>query len=185
MNQQHYSQAARVLHQGGVIAYPTEAVWGLGCDPYNEIAVQKLLSLKQRPVEKGIILVAASMEQVQPLLKNLDAVSLARLEASWPGPNTWLIPDPDNVIPTWIKGEHASVAVRVSAHAGVIALCKAFGGPVVSTSANIAGLEPARILSEVSAYFGDFIDYYLPGSLGDLEQPTRIQDLRDSRVVRS
>jgi L-threonylcarbamoyladenylate synthase len=185
MNQWHFSQAARVLHGGGVIAYPTEAVWGLGCDPYNEKAVQRLLALKKRPVDKGVILVAADMAQLQSLLNHLDSTSLALLKRSWPGPNTWLIPDPDNIIPSWIKGQHTSVAVRVSAHPGVVALCKAFGGPLVSTSANPAGCQPAKTLLRVNTYFEKKLDYCLPGSLGDLTQPTRIQDLRDSRVVRS
>lgn len=185
MNQWHYSQAARILHNGGVISYPTEAVWGLGCDPYNETAVRQLLALKRRPVDKGVILVAASMAQIAPLLKHLDDASLARLTASWPGPNTWLVPDPDNIIPIWIKGQHQSVAVRVSAHPGVVALCNAFGGPVVSTSANLAGTSPARTLLRVRTYFDKRLDYYLPGVLGDLAQPTSIQDLRDCRVVRS
>ncbi|WP_372738719.1 L-threonylcarbamoyladenylate synthase [Neptunomonas sp.] len=185
MNQWHYSQAARALHAGGVIAYPTEAVWGLGCDPYNETAVRRLLALKRRPVHKGVILVAASMTQIEPLLRGLAPEHLERLQASWPGPNTWLLPDPDNIIPSWIKGKHSSVAVRVSAHPGVILLCKAFGRPIVSTSANPSSAEPARSLLRVNTYFGKKLDYYLPGKLGDLAQPTTIQDLRDSRVVRS
>lgn len=185
MNQWHFSQVARVLRGGGVIAYPTEAVWGLGCDPYNEEAVQRLLALKKRPVEKGVILVAANMLQIQPLLDLVDSESLARLNSSWPGPNTWLIPDPENIIPPWIKGKHSSVAVRVSAHPGIIEMCKAFGGPIVSTSANPSGAYPAKSLLRVSTYFGRELDYCLPGSLGDSAQPTRIQDLRDSRVVRS
>ncbi len=185
MNQWHYSQAARVLDAGGVIAYPTEAVWGLGCDPYNETAVQRLLALKRRPVEKGVILVAANLLQVAPLLRGLTPEQLDRLQASWPGPNTWLLPDPDNIIPSWIKGQHSSVAVRVSAHAGIIALCKAFGRPIVSTSANPASASPARTLLRVNTYFGNKLDYCLPGKLGELAQPTTIQDLRDSRVVRS
>lgn len=103
MNAWHFAQAARVMHQGGVIAYPTEAVWGLGCDPYNEDALMQLLALKKRPVEKGVILVAANMAQVGPLLEGLTGDELKRLEASWPGPNTWLLPDPQNLIPAWVK----------------------------------------------------------------------------------
>ena len=185
MNQWHYSQAARALKAGGVIAYPTEAVWGLGCDPFNEAAVRRLLALKRRPVDKGVILVAANMSQIAPLLHGLAPEQLDRLQASWPGPNTWLLPDPDNIIPAWIKGQYPSVAVRVGAHAGVMSLCKAFGGPIVSTSANPSSALPAKTLLKVSTYFGNRLDYCLPGKLGDLAQPTTIQDLRDNRVVRS
>ncbi len=185
MNQWHFAQAARVLHEGGVVAYPTEAVWGLGCDPFNEAAVQRLLSLKKRPVEKGVILVASRVEQIAPLFDPLSASEKEKLLASWPGPNTWLLPDPDNLIPSWIKGEHASVAVRISDHPGVAALCDAFGGCIVSTSANPAGSEPARSLLRVSVYFARRTDYIVPGVIGKLAQPTQIRDLRDSRVVRS
>jgi L-threonylcarbamoyladenylate synthase len=185
MNQWHFAQAARVLQDGGVIAYPTEAVWGLGCDPFNEKAVNRLLALKKRPVEKGVILVASSVEQIAPLFDPLTDSEKEKLLATWPGPNTWLLPDPDNLIPQWIKGEHDSVAVRISAHAGVAALCDAFGGCIVSTSANPAGSEPARSLLRVSVYFARKADYIVPGNIGKLAQPTRIQDLRDSRVVRS
>jgi len=185
MNQWHYSQAARVLHQGGIIAYPTEAVWGLGCDPFNEDAVMRLLALKKRPVEKGVILVASSMAQIAPLLSSLSEAELAQLKQTWPGPQTWLLPDPDHLIPSWIKGKHNSVAIRVSAHLGVASLCNAFKGPIVSTSANLSGAVPAGSLLRVSVYFGQNIDYSLPGKLGGLKQPTRIQDLRDSRVIRS
>ncbi len=184
MNQWHYSQAARKLHQGGVVAYPTEAVWGLGCDPFNEAAVNKLLLLKKRPVEKGVILIAAAIEQVSYLLDPLSASEIDTLSASWPGPNTWLIPDVLNQTPAWIKGKHKSVAVRVSDHSGVQKLCQAYGGAIVSTSANPGGATPARNSFEVGVYFGCRVDYCLPGKLGGLAKPTQIRDLRSSDIIR-
>lgn len=185
MNAWHFSQAARMLEAGGVIAYPTEAVWGLGCDPFNELAFDRLLELKRRPLKKGVILIAGDMKQVDPLLANLSADQLSQLEATWPGPVTWLLPDPDNRIPEWIKGDHDSVAVRVSAHLGVQGLCKAFGAPVVSTSANVGGANPSKTLFEVSTYFGNRLDYYLPGNVGKLDKPTQIRDLSSSQIIRS
>lgn len=185
MNTWHYAQAARVLKSGGVIAYPTEAVWGLGCDPYNIDAVKKLLLLKRRPMAKGVILVAADMEQVAPLLAGLTDEQLAQLKASWPGPSTWLIPDPDNLIPSWIKGEHSRVAIRVSNHLQVRLLCSAFGGMLVSTSANVGGAAPARSLLRVNTYFGSSLDYRLPGKLGGAASPTAIRDLCTGDTVRA
>ena len=129
--------AAQCLRRGGVIACPTEAVWGLGCDPFNHSAVLRVLALKQRPVEKGLLLVAAGMEQIEGLLAPLSQDQLAVLRQSWPGHVTWLIPDPDRRYPDWIRGEHASVAVRVSDHPVVSSICRAFGKPMVSTSANL------------------------------------------------
>jgi L-threonylcarbamoyladenylate synthase len=185
MNAWQISQAVRALRQGGVIAYPTEAVWGLGCDPNNEAALHKLLSVKQRPIEKGVILVAASTDQIAPLYDPLKDDEKAKLNATWPGPNTWLLPDPNDLIPAWVKGEHRDVAIRISAHPLVKALCEAFDGPIVSTSANPATLEPAKDLLKVNTYFRRKIDFILPGALGGLDRPTQIRSLRSGAMVRA
>ena len=88
------SAAADLLRRGGVIAYPTEAVWGLGCDPFDEAAVLRLLALKQRAVEKGLILIAAAASQFDGLLdwNALPEARRAAVHASWPGPHTWIVP---------------------------------------------------------------------------------------------
>jgi L-threonylcarbamoyladenylate synthase len=185
MNTWHISQAARVVRQGGVIAYPTEAVWGLGCDPFNASAVERLLLLKRRPVEKGVILIAASLSQVAPLIDPLTAEEKERLSATWPGPYTWLLPDPHEWVPNWIKGKHSEVAVRISDHPLVRALCTAVDGPLVSTSANPGGAAPAKSLWEVNAYFGSRLDYKVDGKLGGLGRPTRIQSLQGSKIIRN
>ncbi len=184
MNAWHVKQAARVLRSGGVVAYPTEAVWGLGCDPWQHAAFEQLLRLKQRPPEKGVILVAADLAQIAPLVEGLPDEALKRLLATWPGPHTWLLPDPHNWIPRWIKGQHAKVAVRVSAHPTVQALCRAWGAPLVSTSANPAGLPPARQGWKVRRYFGTTLDYQVPGRLGGLARPTPIRDLLTHQLLR-
>ncbi len=184
MNNWHLNQALRVLRGGGVIAYPTEAVWGLGCDPFNAAAIERLLELKRRPMHKGLILVAADMTQIKPLLQGLSDDQLAQLEASWPGPVTWLIPDPKGWAPEGVRGRHSSVAVRVSDHPVVRALCSAFGGPIVSTSANRSAAAPARSRLKVNTYFGQSLDYVVPGALGKLERPTQICDLGSKQLIR-
>ena len=178
------STAANVLREGGVIAYPTEGVWGLGCDPYCEQAVLRILSLKSRPVEKGLILVAGNMEQVEPLIRDLAAPYRQLLEDTWPGPHTWLLPDVDQVTPPWIKGQFDTVAVRVSRHPLVVELCEAFGGMIVSTSANPADLPPALSRAEVEGYFPAGIDMLVPGELGGQEGPSTIRDLMSQEVIR-
>lgn len=185
VNSWHLHQAVRVLRMGGIIAYPTEAVWGLGCDPFNEEAVRRLLALKQRPEHKGLIMAAASEELIAPLLKPLSAEQRARLSDTWPGPNTWLLPDPQQLIPAWVKGAHSGVAVRVSAHPLVQALSAEFGAPIISTSANISSAPPAKTKLKVKTYFGSGVDYIVDGSLGGLDRPTTIRDLSDLSVVRS
>ncbi|MGB0662652.1 MAG: L-threonylcarbamoyladenylate synthase [Pontibacterium sp.] len=175
--------ALAALKSGQVVAYPTEAVWGVGCDPLNHDAFKALLALKQRPLEKGVIIVAADIGQVQPLVAPLSDEQKAQLAATWPGPNTWILPDPNDWVPTWIKGQHAGVAVRVSDHPLVQALCTAFG-PLVSTSANPAGAPPAMSAAQVHDYFPEGLGYVLDGPLGGLDKPTTIRDIQTNKTLR-
>lgn len=184
INRFHIRRAARALESGGVIAYPTEGVWGLGCDPFDAQAVARVCALKQRDPGKGLILIASSIEQVTPLLAGLTAVELQTLCKGWPGPLTWLVPH-DNRVPDWITGGSPMVAVRVSAHPLVSALCREFSGPIVSTSANPSGRPPARTALQVRGYFAEQLDDILPGALGDQRGPTPIRDLRSGYVLRA
>ncbi len=185
MQPRHIDNAVTQLHNGGVIAYPTEGVWGLGCDPFDEAAVLRILRLKKRPVEKGLILVAAGVDQIAALLASLTSAERAIVLATWPGPTTWLLPDPEQRVPAWIKGKFATVAVRVSAHPGVIRLCRAFGGPLVSTSANPADAPPATTRVRVLTWFGDELDYVVPGRLGGQQGPSTIRALHSTVPVRA
>lgn len=174
----------RLLRNGGVIAYPTEAVWGLGCDPWNRDAVQRILALKQRPQHKGLILVAADTQQIQFLLEALPQQQREAARSHWPGPVTCLLPDPRRQIPAWVRGEHDTVAVRVTAHPLVRALCHAFGGPLVSTSCNPAGRPPARHPWQVAGYFAGQLDRVVHGRLGNQRQPSRILDIQNGVWLR-
>ncbi|NLD14282.1 MAG: threonylcarbamoyl-AMP synthase [Gammaproteobacteria bacterium] len=175
-------QAASTIRKGGVIAYPTEAVWGLGCNPWHAQAVQRILHLKQRPVHKGVILVAASMEQFDWLLQDLAPAQRQLLEDSWPGPNTWLVPH-HNRVPGWISGRHSSVALRVSSHPLIQALCS-LTGPLVSTSANPAGRPAATSRLRIEQYFHGRLDTILNAPLGRRQQPSTIRDLASGALIR-
>jgi L-threonylcarbamoyladenylate synthase len=178
--------AARVVRAGGLIAYPTEAVYGLGCDPRSATAVARLLWLKGRPAAKGLILIAAAREQLDPFV-DWAALAPERREevfASWPGPVTWLLPARD-AVPGWLHGGHPTIAVRVTAHGPVQALCRACGGPLVSTSANQTGRPPARTALAVRQIFGGEVDLILSGPLGGLDRPTEIREGSSGRVVRA
>lgn len=178
--------AAIALREGAVVACPTEAVWGLGCDPFNQAAVLRLLALKQRAVDKGLILVAASAAQFDGFADwtALPAGRAAAVRDSWPGPNTWIMPATPRV-PRWITGTHDSVALRVSAHPTVVALCEAFGGPLVSTSANLAGAPAPRTLEEFDPALLAAIDGHVIGETGDRSRPSDIRDARSGAVLRS
>ena len=179
----HLRTAVSTLELGGVLAYPTEAVWGLGCDPFNERAVRKLLRLKQRPMAKGLILIAATIEQVEPYLTLLTSQERAQVLQTWPGAHTWVVPV-DERIPVWVKGTHDSVAIRVSAHPPVRALCTAYGGVIISTSANKAGKKPASNPLQLVNIFGNGIDYILPAALGGQHKPSQIRDARTGAILR-
>ena len=184
MGQLDLQRACDHLLQGHVIAYPTEAVWGLGCDPYNQSAVKRIFAIKQRSPEKGLILVAASMEQLRPLLDPLSESQLNQLRSTWPGPITWLIPDSKKLIPGWIKGSHDSVAVRVSAHPLIRALCTQFKKPLVSTSANLSGEPTLRGRQELQQKIADKIDFIVEGELGTGKAPSEIRDLYTGQLIR-
>ena len=175
-------RAVKTIHQGGIIAYPTEAVFGLGCDPLNPDAVQRLLAVKQRPVDKGLILIASNLEQLQPFIQPLSKTNLAKIRKTWPGPVTWLLPKSDTC-PDWLSGQHDTIACRVSAHPAVIELCEAAGTALISTSANRAGQAPFRTAQQVRLHIGKDIDQVISDPVGTLANPTPIRTL-DNRVIR-
>ncbi|WP_368563195.1 Sua5/YciO/YrdC/YwlC family protein [Pseudoxanthomonas sp. UTMC 1351] len=173
------------LQHGGVVAYPTEAVWGLGCDPFNERAVHRLLAIKQRPMEKGLILIAAELDQLRPCLDlaALPAEQLGEVLASWPGPHTWVMPAGERA-PAWITGAHTSLAVRISAHPTVVSLCRAFGGPLVSTSANLSGQPAPLQRSGLDPVLLARLDGVTEGETGGLLRATPIRDARSGQQLR-
>ncbi|MCH8552191.1 MAG: Sua5/YciO/YrdC/YwlC family protein [Natronospirillum sp.] len=173
----------QVFFGGGLLAYPTEAVWGLGCDPFNATAVTRLLALKQRPVAKGLILVAGDWWVLAPWLAHLSAEQQGQLRETWPGPVTWLIPRPPGM-PYWITGQHDSLAVRLSAHPTVRQLTRATGVPLVSTSANRSGHRAARHGWQVRQWLGDSVELYVPGRTGGATRPSTIRDLATGAILR-
>lgn len=176
--------AVDALIAGEVIAWPTEAVWGLGCDPHNPTAVKKLLKIKQRQVEQGLILVAADFEQLQNLVAPVTVCEMGRALGSWPGPVSWLFPLRAET-PAWLSGQHQTLAVRVTDHPLTRRLCRVFGGPLVSTSANPSGLPAAASLADVEKYFvGSELAGYLKGELGVQGQVSQIRDLATDELIR-
>ncbi len=175
--------AAHWLRKGGLVAYPTEAVYGLGCDPTDVQALTRLLALKQRPWRKGLILIGADAAQLYPWLGPLDEARERRVLASWPGPVTWLWPAQPWVSPL-LRGEHRSLAVRVPGHPQARALCAAFGGAIVSTSANRAGQHPARSALEVRRKLGSRGLLILGGPVNRQSRPSRIMDSHSDQLLR-
>ena len=176
--------AARVIADGGLVAYPTEAVYGLGCDPWNRAAVLRLLALKRRDPAKGLILIAARPDQLAPFVAPLAAERMAEILASWPGPHTWLLPVRPRT-PGWLSGRFDTLAVRVTGHPLAAGLCLAYGGAIVSTSANVAERPPARTVGGVRRCLPDGPDLILAGACGGADRPSSIRDGRTGRVLRA
>lgn len=172
-------EAARILKNGGIVAYATEYCFGFGCDPMNRMAVLRLLRLKRRAVGKGLILIAADTTQLAPYVDAIPAPVLA----SWPGPHTWLLPARESV-PGWITGDHPKIALRVTAHPQAAALCRAADMALVSTSANRAGSAPVRSYRDAVRRFKGELDFVLPGMVGDAPAPTPIRDAASGALIR-
>lgn len=176
----------QALNDGGVIAYPTEAVYGLGCDPDNEAAVMALLAIKQRPVEKGLILIAANYSQLLPYVddKAIPLEKRYQIFSSWPGHISWVLPA-SKTAPKWITGKFDSIAVRVSAHPVVQQLCLAYGKPLVSTSANLSGQPSITDIIELEQSLGGMLSAIMPGALGGATQPSQIRSALTGDILRS
>jgi len=196
-------QAAKWLKEGQLLAYPTESVWGIGCDPYDQAAVQRILDIKQRPQAKGMIVVADSVSRLAPLLASLDDVQRQQIIDSWQTDDsrdeqhnrqahTWLLPIPQplaSIVPTWITGQHQTIAVRVISHPTVRQLCQQMVseenpfGLLVSTSCNPSGQTPASTFEAAYAYFDEQIGYLQGDTLG-YTLPSQIRDSTTGFVVR-
>lgn len=173
------------LQQGGIVVYPTEAVWGIGCDPRNEHAVMSLLKAKQRPVEKGLILIASDYSQLIPYVNEskIPEDRKAKIFNSWPGPYTWLLPVAEDT-PAWITGGSELIAVRVTDHPTVIRMCNEFGGAIISTSANVTGTPTEQLLENVKQVFGNQVEVYVDEALGGNTQASTITNSLTGEVIR-
>lgn len=177
-------QITAYLLQNQIVAYPTEAVFGLGCNPLSESAVKKLLDLKQRPVEKGLILIAPTLDFLLPFIDidELDESQLAKLKTHYDRPITWVVPAKSNV-PAFLTGKFNCIAVRLSDHPAVQALCEATGFALTSTSANLTGEPPCRTAKEVRSQFGEDFPV-LDLAVGNAKNPSEIRDLMTHQLFR-
>ena len=185
LNTWHLTLATRALREGGLVLHATEGVWGLACDTFNAHGVNRLLELKGRSVSKGLIVIGADAAVFAPELALISADQASVVQASWPGPETWILPN--QRFPYWITGEHSGVAVRVPGHPQARALAGAFAGPLVSTSANPSGLAPPTSMIRArgifpAAVFPAVSDYILPGEVLKPGSPSRIRTLAGKAI---
>jgi len=184
--QQDIQEAVTALQQGQLIAYPTESVFGLGCDPQQSDAVERLVKLKKRDADKGLIIIASNFEQLLPYIDTIDESIANHAKSFWPGPVTWLWPVKKSAsFSPLLTGKHQTIAVRVTAHPVAVALCDAFQGAVISTSANSEGSKPAKSAKEVQQYFSNQLTKIINADVGELLQPTSIYDVMTKAEIRN
>ncbi len=180
----HIRLAARALHRGEVIAYPTESVYGLGCDPNNLDAIEQLLLIKSRSAAKGLILIASDISQLEPWVDFSQVPDMQLLVKSWPGAETWIVPARKHISPL-LTGSHNTLAVRVTAHPIASSLCQQFKGPITSTSANRNGQREASDLFTARQFFNDKVNHYLPGIISGNNNPSRIRNALNGQTIRA
>ena len=176
-------RAKAMLRRGGVLAYATESCYGLGCDPRRADALRRVIRLKGRPNHKGMIVVAAELTQLQPLVHPLSSTDKQRLAKYWPGPNTLLLPAARRVLPLLRGRGRDKIAVRVTAHQETAALCRALGMALVSTSANLAKRRSLKNARDCRRLFGNKV-LTLPGRIGRRKSPSAIIDFASGRRLR-
>lgn len=179
-------KAASVVREGGVIAYATESVFGLGCNPSDESAVRRVIEIKRRPVSKGLIMIAGSREELSPFIneKALSPLCLSLMDKHWPGPFSIVVPASPS-LSRLVTGNRDTVAVRVTKHEGVRRICALLGYPLISTSANFSGEEPLRTYEDTVRVLGDLVDYVVPGETMRLRSPSTVIDGMTGKILRN
>ncbi len=170
------------LKRSGLIAYPTESCYGLGCDPRNPRALARLVRIKGRSAAKGLLLIADRFRRLRPFISPLPAADRARMQKSWPGPVTWVVPASGACHPL-LTGGRPTIAVRVTAHPGAARLCRELGMALVSTSANKSGKKPAKTAAECRRIFGARVRV-IDGRIGTRRRPSTLIDLATGTVLR-
>ena len=170
------------LRRGGLVAYPTESCYGLGCDPRHPRALKRLIRLKGRSAAKGLLLIADHSKRLQPFMRPLSPADRARMQQSWPGPVTWVVPA-SSACPPLLTGGRPTIAVRVTAHRGAARLCRSLRMALVSTSANQSGKKPAKTAAECRRIFGARVRV-IAGRIGTRKRPSTLIDLATGTILR-
>lgn len=183
LNVNDFNKAISSLNKGGVVLYPTESVYGLGASPDNEEAIKKIIKIKQRPPEKGFILIAAKVDMILPFIKKPNDTLWQKILNTWPGPVTWVFEKNDDAL-TLLSGKFNSLAIRVTEHPIAKKLSELFQKPLISTSANISGEPPVKTFAGLNPNLTDKVDCIIKGDCGNLAKPTPIFDALTGKQLR-
>jgi len=180
---EEYEDISDAIVKGKIIAYPTESVFGIGCDPENEQSINKIIEIKNRGKQKGLIIIADEVKKLSKFIHKdyLDLfIKKSDIESK---PTTWIVPSSKHVL-NLVKGEDSSVALRITQHPIASRICKYSNKAIISTSANISSKTPAKNSNEILMQFGEEIDIIVDGRVGDSIKPTQIVDLITNKVIR-
>ncbi|MBB6275257.1 L-threonylcarbamoyladenylate synthase [Porphyromonas circumdentaria] len=153
-------EAAEVVKKGGIILYPTDTIWGLGCDATNEQAVQRIYKIKKRAESKSMLILIDTDAKLSGLMEEVPSIAYDLIDASV-SPLTIIYPKGRNVAPSLLS-EERTIGIRITKEAFSQALCKAIRVPLVSTSANLSGDSSPSIFSEISSEIKEAVDYIVP-----------------------
>ncbi|MEC7885498.1 MAG: L-threonylcarbamoyladenylate synthase [Pseudomonadota bacterium] len=180
---EEYEDISNAIVKGKIVAYPTESVFGIGCDPENEKSINKIIAIKNRSKQKGLIIIADEVKKLSKFIHKdyLDLfIKKSDIESK---PTTWIVPSSKHVL-NLVKGEDSSVALRITQHPIASRICKYSNKAIISTSANISSKTPAKNSNEILMQFGEEIDIIVDGRVGDSIKPTQIVDLITNKVIR-
>lgn len=173
--------AAHIINHGGIIAYPTETVYGLGCDIYNPDAIEKINIIKQRPLNKQFIILVGEIAQIRSLIEINDKEK--SIIENTTEPTSWVI-KASPLAPEWLTDDRNMLTIRISQNSLVKKLCHILGHGIISTSANISGKKPARTSLDLHNAFHDKVDKILVSNQKTFNKPSKIIRLCDNYVIR-
>ncbi|MBT4482344.1 MAG: threonylcarbamoyl-AMP synthase [Candidatus Latescibacteria bacterium] len=180
--QANIEEAVNVLKNGGIVVYPTETVYGIGCDPFNRIAYERVQHLKGRNNNKQMLLLACSLSQVEHFTGRLADIPRRLAHEFWPGPLTMVI-KPRNEMPVYLYGDSGGVAFRITSHPIAAALSRNFGCPITSTSANMTGKPTVGTYEEALNMFGKDVSIVIKNHIPLNGTPSTVIDLTSGKPL--
>ena len=172
----------RFIRRGGIIAYPTESCFGLGCDPKNKKEINKIIKLKKRSLNKNFILIGSSLKHFDSFTNSFNDVTKKKLFSKWPGPHTWVI-KANHRCPNWLKS-NSKLALRIPSFSSCQALINSIDMAITSSSLNLSGKIPLRNYRDAYKFLPDKVKL-IKGRIGNNRNPSVIQDFKTKYIIRS
>jgi L-threonylcarbamoyladenylate synthase len=182
MTDPRISDAVEILRKGGTVVYPTETVYGIGCDPINRSACERIQQMKKRVNYKTLLLISCDIEQVEKTLGKLNETGSRLAQVFWPGPLTMVI-RPEKEMPDYLYGISSGIAVRVTSHPIASELAREFGAPIISTSANLTGDPPIVTYEDALELFGSEADIILKNPEPLHGKPSTVVDVTTGSIA--